>query len=225
MTDNREIVLSLCDRSGNFLMPWAETGQFRCIAVDIQHAPGASIQGGIEYVGADIRSWLPPRGRYRFVAGWPPCTHLAVSGARWWRGKGLSALAESIELVDRCAQIIDWADADGFIENPVGALSTHWREPDYTFDPCDYGDTYTKKTCLWAFKLFRMPPKNRVDATEGSKMHLMPPSDERANLRSETPMGFARAVFKANYPARQPERGPAHVMRSCDSLWGDKNKD
>jgi len=60
------------------------------------------------------------------------------------------------------------------------------------------GDTYTKKTCLWTGGGFKMPEKRSVEPTEGSKMHLMPPSENRANLRSATPMGFAQAVFEAN---------------------------
>jgi hypothetical protein len=91
------------------------------------------------------------------------------------------------------------------IENPVGRLSTCWRKPDYQFDPCDYGayldppgDTYTKRTCLWTGAGFVMPKPDPVLPLEGSRMHLLPPSDDRANLRSETPAGFALAVFKAN---------------------------
>jgi len=65
------------------------------------------------------------------------------------------------------------------------------------FNPCDYGDPYTKKTYLWGN--FNMPPKvKRVEPTKGSKMHLLPPSLDRAMLRSITPPGFARAFFEAN---------------------------
>jgi hypothetical protein len=64
------------------------------------------------------------------------------------------------------------------------------------FDPADYGDPYTKRTCLWG--RFNAPYKTPVAATEGSKMHRMAPSPERAAKRSETPAGFARAFFEAN---------------------------
>ena len=93
------------------------------------------------------------------------------------------------------------------LENPVSTLASYYRKPDYTFNPCDYGgyltpprDAYTKKTCLWTGNGFVMPEPKPVEPIEGSKMHLMPPSEGRANLRSVTPAGFARAVFESNYP-------------------------
>ena len=81
--------------------------------------------------------------------------------------------------------------------NPVGKLNTRYLgKPRLIFDPCDYGDPYTKKTCLWGN--FNIPKKNPVKPTEGSKMHLLPPSKYRAALRSVTPLGFAKAFFEAN---------------------------
>jgi site-specific DNA-cytosine methylase len=156
------IALSLCDRTGNMLAPWADAG-YRCIAVDLQAQPNPLPR--IEYIQCDVREYLPPRGEYKIAFAFPPCTHLAVSGARWWKGKGLKALAESIELVEACRRICEWTGAPYMIENPVGALSTHWRKPDYQFDPNEYGgyldppgDAYTKQTCLWTGHGFRMPP-------------------------------------------------------------------
>jgi len=127
----------------------------------------------------------------------PPCTHLASSGARWWSDKGPEALLESMSVVDACIRIVQvvkprwWA-----LENPVGRLSRYLGEPRYRFDPCDHGDPYTKKTCLWGD--FTIPSKSPVEPTEGSKMHLLPPSADRWRLRSETPQGFAKAFFEAN---------------------------
>lgn len=94
------------------------------------------------------------------------------------------------------------------IENPVGRLSTAWRKPDHTFNPCDFGgylepagDAYTKRTCLWTGGGFVMPEPRPVAPTAGSMMHTRyAPGPERANLRAATPMGFARAVFLANAP-------------------------
>lgn len=198
-----EIVLSLCDKSGNMLKDWAQAG-YRCIAVDIQHS-GSHTENGIEYVGADVLRYLPPRTKYKMAFAFPPCTHVAVSGARWFGDKGLGALAEAIVLVEACRRILEWTDAPYCIENPVSTLSTYWRKPNFMFDPCDYGgylfpegDNYTKKTCLWTGNGFIMPEKKPVAPTLGSKMHLLPPSEDRADLRSVTPEGFARAVYEAN---------------------------
>jgi hypothetical protein len=83
------------------------------------------------------------------------------------------------------------------LENPVGRLKDYIGPPAHYYDPCDYGDPYTKRTCLWG--RFRMPFKtSRVEPTGGSKMHLVPPGPERKNIRSATPAGFARAFFEAN---------------------------
>lgn len=82
------------------------------------------------------------------------------------------------------------------LENPIGRLSWFLGDPKAYFDPCDYGDPYTKRTCLWGD--FVMPPKSPVEPTEGSKMHRLPPSEDRAALRSVTPAGFAKAFFEAN---------------------------
>ena len=135
----------------------------------------------------------------------PPCTHLAVSGARWFKTKGLGALADALQLVERCRIIAEISGAPWMLENPVSTLSTYWRKPDVTFDPCDFGgyldptgDAYTKKTCLWTGGGFVMPEPKPVAPTERSPIHLMPPSDDRGDLRSVTPMGFAKAVFLAN---------------------------
>lgn len=191
-----KIVLSLCDKTGNILKPWAKAG-FRCVAVDIQHK-GMSVVDGIEYTEGDVRTYLPPRGEYAMCFAFPPCTHLATSGARWFGDKGLKKLRDAIDLVECCREVCEWTGAPYLIENPISTLSTYWRKPDHTFDPCDYGDPYTKKTCLWTGGGFIMPVKNRVEPTEGSKMHRIPPSENRADLRSETPMGFSLAVFEAN---------------------------
>ena len=195
---NRDsIVLSLFDHTTNFVRPWADAG-FLCYCVDLQHPTGEQWEGNIVRVGADLQEYLPPRGRYVFCAAFPPCTHLAVSGARWFRGKGLGKLAESIGLFHRATQICAWTGAPYLVENPVSTISTYWRPPDFTFDPCDYGDPWTKKTCLWTGGGFVMPQKRRVEPVLGSLIHRLPPGPDRANLRSATPAGFARAVFEAN---------------------------
>lgn len=181
--------------------PWADAG-FRCYCVDIAHSEDSDHQNIVK-IASDVRDWLPPRGNIVFAAFFPPCTHLAVSGARWFAGKGLGALRDSVDLFHWSARIAEWCEAPYLIENPVSTISTYWRKPDHTFDPCDYGDPWTKKTCLWTGGGFRMPQKFPVEPTQGSRMHLLPPSDDRADLRSETPPGFARAVFEANRPGRR----------------------
>ena len=199
------IVLSLFDLTGNMVKPWAAAG-YECVTVDLQAEPGAHrVAPNITQVGGDVLSWLPPRAEYRIVFAFPPCTDLAVSGARWFKDKGLAGLAGAIELFERARQIAEWADAPWMIENPVSTISSYWRKPDHAFHPADYtafelGDNYTKKTCLWTGNGFVMPePARHPDAGEpDNRIHACPPGPDRGNIRSATPMGFARAAFEAN---------------------------
>ena len=131
----------------------------------------------------------------------PPCTDVAVSGARWMRGKGIRALINTLELWDAVLRYVEWAECPYMIENPVSTISTYWRKPDYTFDPWEYGDLWSKKTCLWTGNGFKMPRPIHLrepDGVDHNRIHHARPGPERANFRSETPMGFARAVFNAN---------------------------
>src|SRR4051812_19160100 len=200
----QSIVVSLFDHTGNMGAPWAQAG-FLCYCVDLQHPAGEHRKGNIISVGTDVREWLPPYANIKILFAFPPCTHVAVSGARWFQDKGLGALIQSLELFDASVRLAEWTRAPYMIENPVSTVSTYWRKPDYTFDPCDYGgylsppgDAYTKRTCLWTGNGFKMPKPRRIQPAEGSRMHRLAPSDERPALRSETPRRFATAVFDAN---------------------------
>jgi len=204
--------VSLFDRSGVMLEPWRDAGH-TCWQVDIAHTkkgwpPGDTRQDGINQIQHDLSTpWLPPfdRSEIVFVAAFPPCDHLAVSGARWFKGKGLRKLAESVELFATAAEFCEWADAPYLIENPVSTISTYWRKPDHTFQPWEYAglepeDNYNKRTCLWTGGGFVMPdPSPLADGGEpDNRIWEMAPGPERAALRAETPRGFAVAVHRAN---------------------------
>lgn len=196
---SRSIVLSLCDRSGIMVAPWIEAGAEAWI-VDLQHPPGQHRDGLLVRVGADIREWQPPqvvRERVIMTFAFPPCTHLSVSGARWFQSKGLRALAEAIDTFGACVNLVEELGVPGFVENPVSVISSHYRKPDCWFHPHHYGDPYTKRTNLWCYHGFKLPRRRNVPPTLGSKMHYMPPSEDRADKRSETPAGFAQAVCEA----------------------------
>ena len=202
-------MLSLCDLTTVTCRPWADAGH-QCIAVDLQHG-GERGHPRIDAYGLDV---MDPRlddmvqgAEFSFVAAFPPCTDLAVSGARWWAAKGPQAAADAIALVERCEELAVLSGAPYFIENPVGRLSTTWKKWDYAFHPYEYGgyeggdgDGYTKKTCLWTGGGFVMPEPRPIPLDPGShdRIHKAAPGPGRANLRSATPAGFARAVFEAN---------------------------
>ena len=200
----KQIVLSLCDRTGNMVQPWIEAG-YEAITVDLQESPTAN--PARHHFVADVTKWRYPLrfGPPAIVFAFPPCTHLAVSGARWFKDKGLRSLIEALSIVDACREICETSGAPWMLENPVSTLATYWRKPDHAFHPHEYtafelADNYTKKTCLWAGGGFVMPHPAPAALNEApdDRIHKAPPSDERADFRSATPMGFARAVYKAN---------------------------
>lgn len=199
--------------------PWLAAG-YRCTIVDLQHDAGETVEGNLTRVGADITTWLPPLDQYAIVFAFPPCTHLANSGARWFAAKGLTALIEGLSTVEACRRICEWSGAPYMVENPNGTLSTYWRKPDHSFDPLDFGayvldgEDYTKRTNLWTGGGFVMPDKRALPKGEGpNPIHWAKPGADRADRRSVTPRGFAQAVFEANHLYEQwPE-----VPKQCDA--------
>ncbi len=225
----RGLVISLFDRTGNMVAPWAAAG-FLGLCVDLRHPPGETRDGNVIRIGADVRDWLPPYAPVAMVFAFPPCTDVAVSGARWFQDKGLGALVRALGLFDAAVRLAEWTGAPYLVENPVSTVATYWRKPDHTFDPCDYGgwldppdDAYTKKTCLWTGNGFVMPPPRRVAPTEGSRMLRYRPGPDRADLRSATPRGFAQAVFAANHRPGQGDGGGlytrAKILRREFPSW------
>src|SRR6266403_4382795 len=96
---DQPIVISLFDYTTNMVRPWAGAG-FVCYCVDLKHRAGEQREGNIVCVGADILDWLPRYADVKILFAFPPCTHVAVSGARWFRDKGLGALVEALRLFD-----------------------------------------------------------------------------------------------------------------------------
>jgi hypothetical protein len=177
------------------------TAGYCCAILDSHHDRGAAQDGLLWKIGVDVREYRPNM-EASIVFAFPPCTNLAVSGARWFEDKGLEALHDSLGVVLACKRICEASGAPWMLENPVGTLSSYWRKPDYTFQPWQYGDTYTKKTCLWTGNGFVMPEPwiAHKPADVKASIHLMPPSADRGDKRSVTPEGFARAVFAVNEP-------------------------
>lgn len=203
----------LCDLTGNMALPWAEAG-FECYCVDIQHSIRRDVsrqvgEGLVHFVWGDVRTWTPGGLDIAFVAAFPPCTHVAGSGARDYATKGGQMLRDALETFEACRQAAAWSGAPYMIENPVGVLSSipHIGKPDFYFHPYEFTgfcreDHYTKRTCLWTGNGFLMPPPFIDPSLRGvppdDRIHKAPPTDDRSDIRSATPMGFARAVFAAN---------------------------
>lgn len=190
------VIVSLFDLTGEAVRPWAEAGH-ECLCFDLQHPRPRSERVGHGWIHfwpwdattgiADIAEFCADRS-VRGVFCWAPCTDLAGLGAQHW-GKKREAdpqfQQKAVAWVRMGAELAALLGPDvwSVSENPVGAVSSLWRKPDYTFNPCDYGgyilpgqeehptwpdhiparDAYTKRTCLWTTGPFKMPPKRPVE--------------------------------------------------------------
>jgi len=125
------------------------------------------------------------------IIAFPPCTHLAVSGARWFEEKRKDGRQQAG--IDFFMAIANANCEYIAIENPVGIMSTVWRKPDQIIQPYEFGHGETKKTCLWLKNLPPLKPTNIVKGRE-QRIWKMPPSPERSKLRSKTYQGIADAM-------------------------------
>ena len=209
---SRDTVLCLCDLSGVMAAPWVAAG-YRAVLVDPQHGVDSD-DGRVLRLAKTVEDAMPAirdlidDGRIAFVASFPPCTDMAVSGARWFRSKREADplfQAKAVQVAEQCRTVGRLSGAPWFVENPVSVLSNCFGKPQYIFEPWWYtglcpDDNYHKRTCLWTGGGFRMPPKT-VDYSLGDpddRIHKAPPSSDRANFRSRTPLGFAIGVYKEN---------------------------
>lgn len=127
--------------------------------------------------------------RWDLMIAHPPCTHLAVSGARWWKDK-----VKEQNLALTFVRILLDADIPRIaLENPVGKISTAIRQPDQYIQPWQFGHGETKKTGLWLKNLPLLKPTNIVDGREG-RVWKLSPSKDRWLLRSITYQGIANAM-------------------------------
>lgn len=119
----------------------------------------------------------------------PPCTHLAVSGARWFKDKQ----QEQKEALEFVQVLLDAPIQHIALENPVSVISSKIRKPDQIIQPWQYGHGETKTTCLWLKNLPLLRPTDVVPGRE-SRIHKLPPSADRWKLRSTTYPGIASAM-------------------------------
>lgn len=119
----------------------------------------------------------------------PPCTHLAVSGARWFKDKQI----EQAEALDFVKLLMDAPVDKIAIENPISIISSRFRKPDQIIQPWQFGHGETKATCLWLKGLPLLVPSNIVEGRE-AVVHKMPPRPDRWRNRSRTYKGIAQAM-------------------------------
>jgi site-specific DNA-cytosine methylase len=119
----------------------------------------------------------------------PPCTHLAVSGSRWFKDKQ----AEQAEALAFVQTLMDAPIPRIAIENPISIISSRIRKPDQIIQPWQFGHGETKATCLWLKGLPKLQPTNIVEGRE-ARVHKMPPGPNRWKERSRTYEGIAQAM-------------------------------
>lgn len=196
MPETPKIILDLCGGTGAWSRPYADAAGY-----DVRI---------ITHPKNDVHGYFPPDNVYGILAA-PPCTHFSFArqNAKTPRNfrKGLYVVDECLRIIRECALpggLKFWA-----LENPRGYLRRFLGKPPFEFNPCDFGDSWTKRTDLWG--VFNLPHKNPVAPVHRNLNweHRYLPSppedyckkiggDRRKTRRAMTPAGFAQAFFKAN---------------------------
>lgn len=178
-------VLVACEFSGVVRDAFIRAGH-HAISCDLlpTETPGPHFQGDVLAHTAAI---LPHT--FDLMVAHPPCTHLAVSGARWWRGKR----TEQMEALEFVRQLMAAPIERIAIENPVSHISEAIRRPDQIIQPWQFGHGETKATCLWLKNLPPLQPTHKVPGRE-PRVHHMPPGPDRWKERSRTLPGIAEAM-------------------------------
>lgn len=174
-------VLVACEFSGIVRDAFRDKGHFAqsCDLI-------ASDRDGLHYKG-DVRDII--NNGWDLMLAFPPCTHLAVSGARWFKYKQ----KEQKEALDFVSFLLNASIEKIVLENPIGVISTKIRKPDQIIQPWQFGHGETKATCLWLKNLPLLKATKIVDGRE-ARIHRMPPSKDRSKLRSITYQGIANAM-------------------------------
>jgi site-specific DNA-cytosine methylase len=178
-------VLVACEFSGIVRDSFLALGHdaWSCDLLPTERESSRHIQG-------DVLQVLRQCGKgWDLMIAHPPCTHLAVSGSRWFKLKQREQ-AEALEFVK---QLMAAPISRIAIENPISVISSKIRKPDQIIQPWQFGHGETKATCLWLKNLPKLEPTNIVSGRE-AKVHRMPPSKNRWKERSRTYEGIARAM-------------------------------
>jgi hypothetical protein len=144
--------------------------------------------GDVRHLKDDVRSYLNP-GRWDLMIAHPPCTHLAVSGARWFKDK----LQEQLAALEFVRTLLIAPIPRIALENPISIISSRIRRPDQIIQPWMFGHGESKATCLWLKGLPKLLPTDVVDGRV-ARVHSEPPSPDRWKNRSRTYTGIATAM-------------------------------
>jgi hypothetical protein len=174
-------VLVACEFSGTVRDAFIRAGH-EAVSCDILPTE----KGGPHYEG-DVRDIL--NAGWDLMVAHPPCTHLAVSGARWFSLKK----DEQEQALDFVRTLLSAPIEKIALENPISIISSKIRKPDQIIQPWQFGHGETKATCLWLKNLCQLAPTEIVSGRE-ARVHKMPPSSNRWKERSRTYQGIADAM-------------------------------
>lgn len=177
-------VLVACEYSGRVREAFRARGHnaWSCDLLPAEDNSQYHLQG-------DVRHWLGLA--WDLMVAHPPCTHLAISGARFFPEKIADGRQQAA--LDFVRLLMDVDIPRIAIENPVSVISTKIRKPDQLFQPWQFGHGETKKTCLWLKNLPPLVP-TKVVAGREAKVHKMAPGPDRWRERSRTYQGVADAM-------------------------------
>ena len=175
-------VLIACEFSGAMRSVFRATGHdaWSCDLLPAEDGSPHHIQG-------DVLPLLTEG--WDMMIAFPPCTHLCVSGARWFKDKQ----TEQVEALAFVRCLLDAPIKRIALENPIGVISSRIRKPDQIVQPWQFGHGETKATCLWLKNLPKLVPTDIVDGRE-ARVHRMPPGPDRWKERSRTFSGIADAA-------------------------------
>lgn len=179
-------VLVACEYSGRVREAFRKRGHdaWSCDLLE-------SEDGGSRHIIGDVLEILSPVWRWHLIIAHPPCTDLAVSGARHFPEK--IADGRQQRALDFVQAFMDAPCDKICIENPISVISSKIRKPDQIIQPWQFGHGETKATCLWLKGLPKLVPTDIVEG-RSDRIHKMPPGPNRWKERSRTYQGIADAM-------------------------------
>jgi len=193
-------ILVACEESQVVCSAFRQAGH-KAWSCDIEECSGGHPEWHLK---TDLENVLSLNLDWDMIIAFPPCTHLAVSGAKHWKKKQEDGRQQ--KAIDFFMRIAEYDCEKIVIENPVGIMSRVWRKPDQIINPWQFGHSVNKKTCLWLKGVDPLTPTNIVAMDDqivfpsGKKMNRWYyetsclPKDERAKARSKTFDGIAKAM-------------------------------
>lgn len=186
-------ILVACEESQAVTIEMRKLGH-EAYSCDIQECSGGHPEWHLQCDALELLKM-----RWDMIIAFPPCTDLAVSGARWFPEKIKNGSQQrSVEFFMKFANCGCEKIA---IENPIGIMSRVWRKPDQIIQPWMFGHPEKKATCLWLKGLPPLVPTNDVSdymktlpKNQQERLHYLPPGPDRAKLRSKTFPGIAKAM-------------------------------